>query len=51
MKVKGYEVKIFIEEGNYELLKNKAKDMNLAIDEYIEKLIREDCEKCKNMKK
>lgn len=50
-KVKGYEVKTFIEEGNYELLKNKAKDMNLTIDEYVEKLIREDCKKCKNMKK
>ena len=49
-KVKGYEVRIFIEESNYELLKNKAKDMNLTIDEYVEKLIREDCEKCKNMK-
>lgn len=51
MKIKGYEVKIFIEDKNYELLKNKTKSINLTVDEYIEKLIREDCEKCKNMKK
>lgn len=51
MKVKGYEVKIFIEDKNYELLKNKAKLSDLTVDEYIEKLIREDCEKCKNMEK
>lgn len=43
-KIEGYEVKIFIEEGNYELLKNKAKNMNLTIDEYIEKLIKKECE-------
>lgn len=43
-KVKGYEVRIFIKESNYELLKNKAKNMNLTIDEYIEKLIKKVCE-------
>lgn len=44
MKIEGYEVKIFIEESNYELLKNKAKNMNLTVDEYIEKLIKKVCE-------
>lgn len=44
MKVEGYEVKIFIEESNYKLLKNKAKNMNLTVDEYIENLIKKDCE-------
>lgn len=43
-KIEGYELKIFIEESNYELLKNKAKDMNLTVDEYIERLIKKDCE-------
>lgn len=43
-KVKGYEVTIFIENTNYELLKNKAKNINLTVDEYIEKLIRKECE-------
>ena len=44
MKIEGYEVKIFIEKSNYELLKNKAKNMNLTVDEYIEKLIKKVCE-------
>lgn len=44
MKIEGYEITIFIEESNYELLKNKAKNMNLTIDEYIERLIKKDCE-------
>ena len=43
-KVEGYEVKIFIEDKNYELLKNKAKSSNLTVDEYIENLIKKDCE-------
>lgn len=44
MKVKGYEVKIFIEISDYKLIKNKAIDMNLTVDEYIENLIKKDCE-------
>lgn len=44
MKVEGYEVKIFIESSNYELIKNKAINMNLTVDEYVEKLIKKDCE-------
>ena len=44
MKIKGYEVKIFIEGSNYELIKNKAKKLNLTVDEYIEKLIKKECE-------
>lgn len=43
-KVEGYEVRIFIEESNYELLKNKAKSINLTVDEYIERLIKKECE-------
>ena len=43
-KIKGYEVKIFIEESNYELLKNKAKSSNLTVDLYIENLIKKECE-------
>ena len=43
-KIEGYEVTVFIENSNYELLKNKAKNMNLTIDEYIERLIKKDCE-------
>ena len=50
-KIEGYEITIFIENSNYELIKSKAIEFNLTIDEYIEKLIREDCEKCKNMEK
>lgn len=43
-KIEGYEITIFIESSNYEVLKNKAKNMNLTIDEYIEKLIKKECE-------
>ena len=43
-KVEGYEVRIFIEESNYELLKNKAKSINLTVDEYIERFIKKECE-------
>lgn len=48
--IEGFEITIFIENSDYLILKEKAKELNLTIDEYIEKLIREDCEKCKNMK-
>ena len=44
MRVKGYEVKIFIEDTNYLVLKEKAKNMNLTVDLYIERLIKKDCE-------
>lgn len=44
MKVKGYEVTIFIKESDYELIKDKAIELNLTIDEYIEKLIKKECE-------
>lgn len=43
-KIEGFEVTIFVESSNYEVLKNKAKNMNLTIDEYIEKLIKKECE-------
>lgn len=43
-KIEGYEVKIFIEESNYELIKNKAKLSDLTVDEYIENLIKKECE-------
>ena len=43
-KIEGYEVTIFIKESDYELIKDKAKNMNLTIDEYIEKLIKKECE-------
>ena len=43
-KIEGYEVNVFIEEDNYELLKNKAKSSNLTVDLYIENLIKKDCE-------
>ena len=44
MRVKGYEVKIFIEDTNYLVLKEKAKNMNLTVDLYIERLIKKECE-------
>lgn len=44
MKIEGYEVTVFIEDTNYLALKEKAKYMNLTIDEYIEKLIKKECE-------
>lgn len=43
-KISGYEVTIFIEESKYKLLKNKTKNMNLTIDEFIENLIKKECE-------
>lgn len=44
MKIEGYEVTIFIKESNYELIKSKAIELNLTIDEYIERLIKKECE-------
>lgn len=44
MKVKGYDVTVFIEDTNYLALKEKARKLNLTIDEYIEKLIKKECE-------
>lgn len=43
-KIEGYEVTTFIEISDYKLIKNKAIDMNLTVDEYIENLIKKDCE-------
>lgn len=43
-KIEGYEVNVFIENSNYELIKNKAKSSNLTVDEYLEKLIKKECE-------
>ena len=43
-KIEGFEVTIFVESINYEVLKNKAKSINLTIDEYIERLIKKECE-------
>ena len=43
-KIQGYEVTVFIENSDYKLIKYKAIDMNLTVDEYIERLIKKDCE-------
>ena len=43
-KIQGYEVTVFIEDTNYLALKEKAKNLNLTVDEYIEKLIKKECE-------
>lgn len=49
--IEGFEITIFIENSDYLILKEKARILKLTTDLYIEKLIREDCKKCKNMKK
>lgn len=47
-KVSGYEINIFIDESNYQILKNKAKSIHLTIDEYIENLIKNNIKECKS---
>ena len=43
-KIEGFEVTIFIENTDYEVLKRKSKLSDLTVDEYIENLIKKECE-------
>ena len=42
--IEGFEITIFIENSDYVILKEKARKLNLTIDEYVEKLIKKECE-------
>ncbi len=46
--VNGYEVTVFIEENNYEKLKEKAKNKNTTIDLLLENIIEDKLKDCKN---
>ncbi len=43
-KIEGFEITTFIESSDYLILKEKARKLNLTIDEYIENLIKKECE-------